>query len=185
MSNGWVLPDEVLRDAPAYTPRPRELADLELLLTGAYAPLTGFLTRADLASVSRRGRLADGTPWPVPVTLRGAGRARRSGLDPRRPAAAGRSCSPTPRARRSAALDVDRRLAGPRRAWSGVGGPVRRLGDGGHGPFQRLRRTPEEVTRAAAAGPGARRDRRPAAAPPAARPDRPRRPHARRAPAGA
>lgn len=34
MSNGWVLPDEVLRDAPAYTPRPHELADLELLLSG-------------------------------------------------------------------------------------------------------------------------------------------------------
>lgn len=69
MSNGWVLPDEVLRDAPAYTPRPHELADLELLLSGAYAPLGGFLGRADLAALARRGRLADGTPWPVPVTL--------------------------------------------------------------------------------------------------------------------
>ncbi|GAB3953758.1 hypothetical protein GCM10027614_59670 [Micromonospora vulcania] len=37
MNNGWVLPDEVLRDAPAYTPRVGELADLELLMTGAYA----------------------------------------------------------------------------------------------------------------------------------------------------
>ena len=27
----------------------------------------------------------------------------------------------------------------------GVGGAVRRLGDGGHGPFQRLRRSPEEI----------------------------------------
>src|SRR5438477_511482 len=69
MTGGWVLPDEVLRDAPAYAPRPYELADLELLLSGAYAPLTGFLGRADLASLSRRGRLADGTAWPVPVTL--------------------------------------------------------------------------------------------------------------------
>ena len=55
----------MLRDAPAYAPRTSELADLELLLTGAYTPLTGFMTRADLASLSRRGRLADGTPWPV------------------------------------------------------------------------------------------------------------------------
>jgi len=31
--------------------------------------LTGFLSRADLASLARRGRLADGTAWPVPVTL--------------------------------------------------------------------------------------------------------------------
>jgi len=30
MTNGWVLPEGVLRDAPAYTPRPHELADLEL-----------------------------------------------------------------------------------------------------------------------------------------------------------
>src|SRR2546423_12695655 len=69
MTGGWVLPDEVVRDAPGYAPRPFELADLELLLSGAYAPLTGFLGRADLASLSRRGRLADGTAWPVAVTL--------------------------------------------------------------------------------------------------------------------
>ncbi|MDI5944035.1 adenylyl-sulfate kinase, partial [Micromonospora sp. DH15] len=85
MSNGWVLPDEVLRDAPAYTPRPGELADLELLVSGAYAPLTGFMTRADLASVSRRGRLADGAPWQVPVALQ-VPAAVADGLDPADPA---------------------------------------------------------------------------------------------------
>src|SRR2546423_8582815 len=69
MTGGWVLPDEVVRDAPGYAPRPFELADLELLLSGAYAPLTGFLGRADLVALRRRGRLADGTLWPVPVTL--------------------------------------------------------------------------------------------------------------------
>ena len=66
--SGWVLP-EVLRDAPAYTPRPNELADLELLLSGAYAPLTDLPTREDLHRDHSRGRLADGTPWPVPITL--------------------------------------------------------------------------------------------------------------------
>ena len=39
MNSGWSLPDEVLRDVPSYAPRPYELADLELLLTGAYAPI--------------------------------------------------------------------------------------------------------------------------------------------------
>src|SRR5258706_335665 len=32
--NGWALPEDVLRDAPSYAPRARELADLELLPPG-------------------------------------------------------------------------------------------------------------------------------------------------------
>src|SRR5262245_20448370 len=67
--SGWVLPEEILRGAPTYTPTTSELADLELLLSGAYAPLTGFLTKAELAAVARRGRLTDGAEWPVPVTI--------------------------------------------------------------------------------------------------------------------
>ncbi|RKN17844.1 adenylyl-sulfate kinase [Micromonospora musae] len=142
MSNGWVLPDEVLRDAPAYTPRPAELADLELLLTGAYAPLTGFMTRADLVSVSRRARLADGTPWQVAVTLQ-VPTALAQGLDPRDPARRALVLTDGEGAP-VAALEVAD--AWPvRDGVAGVGGTLRRLGDGGHGPFQRLRRTPEEV----------------------------------------
>ncbi|TDB93913.1 adenylyl-sulfate kinase [Micromonospora fluostatini] len=142
MSNGWVLPDEVLRDAPAYTPRPGELADLELLLTGAYAPLTGFMTRADLVSISRRGRLADGTPWPVPVALQ-IPTALAQGLDVTDPARrllvlADAEGAPV------ATLDVTD-VWTVRDGIAGAGGTVRRLGDGGHGPFQRLRRDPEEV----------------------------------------
>ncbi|MGK5742739.1 adenylyl-sulfate kinase [Micromonospora sp. URMC 103] len=142
MSNGWVLPDEVLRDAPAYTPRPGELADLELLLTGAYAPLTGFMTRADLVSVSRRGRLADGSPWQVPVTLQ-VPAALAQALDPRDPARRALVLTDGEGAP-MAALDVAD--AWPvRDGVAGVGGVLRRLGDGSHGPFQRLRRSPEEV----------------------------------------
>ena len=47
----------------------RQLGDTELLLTGAFGPLTGFIGTADAASVEARGTLADGTPWPVPVVL--------------------------------------------------------------------------------------------------------------------
>ena len=47
----------------------REVADLELIATGAASPLTGFLTRADYESVVERLRLADGTVWPLPLTL--------------------------------------------------------------------------------------------------------------------
>jgi sulfate adenylyltransferase len=82
--NGWVLPEEVLRDAPTYAPRPRELADLELLLSGALAPLTGFPTRADLEAIARAGQLADGTPWPVRLTLE-VPSALTESLDPTNP----------------------------------------------------------------------------------------------------
>lgn len=46
-----------------------QVCDLELLMTGAFAPLTGFQCRADVESVLARMRLADGALWPIPVTL--------------------------------------------------------------------------------------------------------------------
>ena len=45
-------------------------ADLELLATGAYSPLTGFLGSADYRRVLADMRLANGVPWPLPVTIR-------------------------------------------------------------------------------------------------------------------
>jgi sulfate adenylyltransferase len=54
---------------PSWTLDENQLADLEMLLSGAFAPLTGFMTAADVSSVSESGTLADGTAWPVPVTL--------------------------------------------------------------------------------------------------------------------
>ena len=62
-----------LRKASTYWPSwdltPRHLCDLELLLSGAFSPLRGFLGSADVASVCADMRLSDGTLWPVPVTL--------------------------------------------------------------------------------------------------------------------
>src|SRR3954454_16209543 len=54
---------------PSWTLTPVQLCELELLATGAFSPLAGFLGRADLASVCERMRLADGTLWPIPVML--------------------------------------------------------------------------------------------------------------------
>jgi sulfate adenylyltransferase len=48
---------------------PRQMNDLELLLTGAFSPLRGFLNRADYESVCDTMRLVDDTLWPMPVTL--------------------------------------------------------------------------------------------------------------------
>jgi len=54
---------------PALALDAREIADLELIATGAASPLTGFLGSADYQSVLTRMRLADGTVWPLPLTL--------------------------------------------------------------------------------------------------------------------
>jgi sulfate adenylyltransferase len=47
----------------------RALCDLELLATGGFSPLTTFMGKADYDRVLREMRLADGTLWPLPVTL--------------------------------------------------------------------------------------------------------------------
>src|SRR5437667_2914509 len=54
---------------PSWTLDQNQLADLEMLLSGVFAPLTGFMTAADVSAVCESGTLADGLPWPVPVTL--------------------------------------------------------------------------------------------------------------------
>lgn len=43
--------------------------DLEKIAVGAYSPLTGFQGSADLEAILERGRLADGTPWSLPILL--------------------------------------------------------------------------------------------------------------------
>lgn len=47
----------------------RQQCDLELLINGGFAPLTGFMKKADYDSVVHNMRLADGTVWPIPIVL--------------------------------------------------------------------------------------------------------------------
>jgi sulfate adenylyltransferase len=58
-SRGW----------PSWTLTPRQLCDLELLITGAFSPLTGFMCRADYERVCESMRLANGMVWPIPIVL--------------------------------------------------------------------------------------------------------------------
>ncbi len=54
---------------PSVQMTPRELCDLELLAVGAFSPLDRFMTREDYHRVLEDMRLADGTLFPIPVTL--------------------------------------------------------------------------------------------------------------------
>jgi sulfate adenylyltransferase len=54
---------------PAVTLNGRDLADLEMLATGAFSPLTGYMAEADYVRSRDDMRLASGVPWPIPITL--------------------------------------------------------------------------------------------------------------------
>lgn len=47
----------------------REFCDLELILDGAMAPLTGFMCEQDYRSCIEKCRLADNSVWPMPIVL--------------------------------------------------------------------------------------------------------------------
>ena len=54
---------------PSMTLSQRQLCDLELLVNGAFSPLTGFMCRDDYESVVDKLQLANGRLWPVPIVL--------------------------------------------------------------------------------------------------------------------
>ena len=57
------------RDWPSHDLTERQLCDVELLLNGGFSPLSGFMARSDYDRVCADMRLADGTVWPMPITL--------------------------------------------------------------------------------------------------------------------
>jgi sulfate adenylyltransferase len=145
-----------LTGLPSWTLDEGQLADLEMLLSGAFAPLTGFMTAAEVASVREQGVLPGGTPWPVPVTLDIPVRAippdqRRLALnDPE-----GVPLAVLDIAERSDALVSPPAQGGPGRharsadyAADGLirlSGQVHPCREPEHGPFRHLRKPPAKV----------------------------------------
>jgi sulfate adenylyltransferase len=133
------LPPE-LNGLPALTLDDAQLGDLELLLTGVFAPLRGYLTPAEVASVSAHGTLPDGSPWPVPVTLD----VPAASIKPD----AARLLLQDPEGTPLAVLDITDRVAlgdGDSPRLIRLSGPVTALRPPEHGPFRELRRPPAEV----------------------------------------
>ena len=54
---------------PSVELSPKQACDLEMIGIGAFSPLVGFARADDFASICKRLRLADGTLWPIPITL--------------------------------------------------------------------------------------------------------------------
>ncbi len=48
---------------------PRQVSDLYMIANGAFSPIEGFMDAENHESVVETMELADGTPWPIPVTL--------------------------------------------------------------------------------------------------------------------
>ena len=155
--------DEVQRAAaalPSIRISERSRCDLELLATGAFSPLDRFMGERDMVRVVDEMRLADGTLFPIPVTLPVGDDA---------PVAIGRDIALRgPRNDILAVLTVEeiypwdrdetaRRvfgttdgkhpLVGEMASWGrrNVSGPMRVVDPGRPWDFRELRRTPAEV----------------------------------------
>jgi sulfate adenylyltransferase len=123
---------------PAWTPGEEQLGELELITSGAFAPLTGYLTAADLAAVSARGELADGTPWPFPVTLTVPATVV--------PADADHLVLQDPEGSPLAVVSITERSPATADATTlRLAGPVTALRAPEHGPFRALRAAPAAV----------------------------------------
>ena len=138
-----------LMETPSLALDDAQLGDLELLLSGVFAPLTGFMTAADVTAVVEQGTLADGTPWPIPVTLDVAVDAVAADAD--------QVVLTDPEGTPLAMLDIAERsepaAAGPACGLIRLAGPITGLREPEHGPFRRLMLRPGDARAALGDGP--------------------------------
>ena len=130
-----------------------QLGDLELLTSGVFAPLRGYLGAADVAAVAERGMLADGTGWPVPMTLDVPADVIPPDAD--HLVLQDQEGSPL------AVLSITERHVRYEPDGAGdpvdpllvrLAGPVTALREPEHGPFRQLRRRPDDVRAELAGG---------------------------------
>ena len=57
------------RDFPSWDLTSRQIRDLELLISGGFSPLRGFMNRRDYEGVCHEMRLSSSVVWPIPITL--------------------------------------------------------------------------------------------------------------------
>jgi sulfate adenylyltransferase len=57
------------KEWPSWDLTARQVCDVELLLSGGFSPLRGFMNRADYEGVCYNMRLSSGVLWPMPITL--------------------------------------------------------------------------------------------------------------------
>src|SRR6266481_2534831 len=57
------------KDFPSWDLTSRQIRDLELLLSGGFSPLRGFMNRADYEGVCHKMKLNSGVIWPIPIML--------------------------------------------------------------------------------------------------------------------
>src|SRR5215813_7056797 len=57
------------KDFPSWELTSRQIRDLELLLSGGFSPLRGFMKRDEYERVCNEMRLSNGLVWPIPITL--------------------------------------------------------------------------------------------------------------------
>lgn len=156
---------ELIRRAsnlPSIQLSPRSLCDLELLATGAFSPVDRFTGKADYDRVLEEMRLADGTIFPIPITIPVTNKERvRVGQEialrsvrneliavmtieeafPWDPLIEARHVCGTP--------DVRHPLVAEMHSWGRtyISGPIKVVNLPKHYDFAELRRTPAEVRR--------------------------------------
>jgi sulfate adenylyltransferase len=57
------------KEYPSWDLTARQVCDVELLLSGGFSPLHGFMNLADYEGVCHHMRLSSGILWPMPITL--------------------------------------------------------------------------------------------------------------------